>query len=153
MRWTPFCDECVEFLEMSPSAGPSDKYFCQWLRIQHIAEDVGVHFSIEDPSRFLKTDELRIRYMVKGFEAQLQLCATKSLAGDSRKTIDHQQLSHFGLITSSIPPPHTRNDVSLPKRSSNARRPTRRGSPTAFYRRHPQQPPAQSESRPQIVRH
>lgn len=95
MRWTPFCDECVEFLETSRSAVPSDKYFCQWIRIQHLAEDVGVHFSVEDPSRFLETNESRIRYIVKGFETQLRLFATKSLAGDSRKTIYYRQLSRF----------------------------------------------------------
>lgn len=95
MRWTPFCDECVEFLETSPSAVPSDKFLCQWIRIQHVAEEVGVHFSIEDPSRFPETNESKIRYMVKGFETQLRLVATKSLAGDSRKTIHYQQLSRF----------------------------------------------------------
>ena len=84
IKWTPYADDCMEILSSSPEASESEKFLCQWFRIQHIAEDIGTHFSTDDPPRFTETNETKIRYAVKGFETQLQLCVTKSNAQDSR---------------------------------------------------------------------
>lgn len=49
IRWTPFMAECVDFLYSSPDALPSDKLLCEWVKSQHIAENIGTQFSMDDP--------------------------------------------------------------------------------------------------------
>jgi len=115
MRWTPFCDECVKFLETSPSAAPSDKYFCQRVRIQHVAEDVGVHFSIEDPSRFLETNEPRSAIRSKDLKRSCS-SVLQSLGPETpvRLPIYFNDSLGLKMITQSVHPPLVRNDESLP---------------------------------------
>ncbi|KAI9885943.1 MAG: hypothetical protein M1823_002269 [Watsoniomyces obsoletus] len=71
LRWTSYMADCVEFLETSPEAVESDKAFCQWIRIQHIAEDVGVQLSLDDPSLNPGISDLKVQYTLKTFERQL----------------------------------------------------------------------------------
>ncbi|KAF7585890.1 hypothetical protein BBP40_009928 [Aspergillus hancockii] len=50
MRWTRCMDECVEVLETSPDALPSDKIFCRHIRLQHITEEFSMQLSMKDTS-------------------------------------------------------------------------------------------------------
>ncbi|PBP26492.1 c6 zinc finger domain containing protein [Diplocarpon rosae] len=72
IRWTTFMAECVEVLETSPDALPSDKNFCQWIRSQHIAEDIGNRFSMDDPSTKVSIADPTIQHALKGFEIELE---------------------------------------------------------------------------------
>ncbi|KAI9672381.1 MAG: hypothetical protein M1817_003403 [Caeruleum heppii] len=71
IQWTPYMDDCIEFLETSPEALPSDKLLCQWVRVQHIADEVGRQFSMDDPCANLGLSDLKVQYALKGFERQL----------------------------------------------------------------------------------
>lgn len=42
--------ESIDVLYNSPNAMPSDKLLCEWVKSQHIAEHIGVQFSMDDPS-------------------------------------------------------------------------------------------------------
>ena len=64
--------ECVEVLETSPEALPSDKSLCQWIRSQHIAEDIGTQFSMDDPSANVSITDPNVQYALKGFELELE---------------------------------------------------------------------------------
>ncbi|KAH8815229.1 hypothetical protein F5884DRAFT_817626 [Xylogone sp. PMI_703] len=72
IRWTNFMADCVEVLENSPDAAPSDKLLCQWVRNQHIAEDVGTQFSMDDPLANVNISDLKVQYALKGFERDLE---------------------------------------------------------------------------------
>ncbi|KAL2065008.1 hypothetical protein VTL71DRAFT_4148 [Oculimacula yallundae] len=72
IRWTPFMTECIEVLETSPDALPTDKSFCQWIRSQHIAEDIGTQFSMDDPSATVSISDPKVQYALKGFEIELE---------------------------------------------------------------------------------
>ena len=48
VRWTNYMKECIEVLETHPDAFPSDKLFCQHIKIQHICEDIGLQFLMDD---------------------------------------------------------------------------------------------------------
>lgn len=65
-------DECVEILETSPDALPSDKILCQWIKIQRLAEDIKFQFSMDDPSTNVAVNEPKIQYALKGFERELE---------------------------------------------------------------------------------
>ncbi|CAL3962220.1 unnamed protein product [Diplocarpon coronariae] len=71
VRWTTFMAECVEVLETSPDALPSDKNFCQWIRSQRIAEDIGTRFSMDDPGAKVSIADPTVQHALKGFEVEL----------------------------------------------------------------------------------
>ncbi|KAE8444603.1 hypothetical protein EG329_014434 [Mollisiaceae sp. DMI_Dod_QoI] len=71
IRWTPFMGECVEVLENSPEAAPTDKTLCQWVRSQHIAEEIGARFSMDDPAANVSIADKNVQYALKGFEMDL----------------------------------------------------------------------------------
>ena len=72
VRWSPYTEECVEVLETSPYALPSDKILCQWVRIQHIAEEVGLQFSMDDPFTSMSISDAKVQHALKSFERELE---------------------------------------------------------------------------------
>lgn len=82
IRWSPYADECIEILRTSPDALPSDKLFCHLVRGQHIAEDIGLEFSMDDPASQLTLTDPKTQYHLKAFERQMvawQEMASKDL--------------------------------------------------------------------------
>jgi hypothetical protein len=72
IRWTPFMDDCCDVLEYSPEAAHSDQYLCQWVRSQHIAEEIGTQFSMDDPVANVSITEPNVQYALRGFERKLE---------------------------------------------------------------------------------
>ena len=72
IRWGPYSDECMEVLANAPDALPSDKWLCHLVRAQHIAEDVGFQFSMDDPASQLSLTDPKTQYQLKAFERQLK---------------------------------------------------------------------------------
>ena len=71
IRWTPFMAECIDVLESSPDAAPTDKFLCQLVWTHKLAEEVGVQFSMDDPASTPNIADLRTQYVLKGFELEL----------------------------------------------------------------------------------
>lgn len=67
-------EECLKVLEISPDAVASDQIFCQWIRLQHIADDISIQFSIEDLAACEGLDDPKMRFAIQGFEGQLRAC-------------------------------------------------------------------------------
>lgn len=72
LRYTMFMSECVEVLESSPEAAPSDKVLCQWVKLQKIAEEIGIGFAFDDPNATVSIDDARVQFSLKGFARQLE---------------------------------------------------------------------------------
>jgi hypothetical protein len=72
LRWSAYNDECLELLDAAPDALPSDKWLCHLVRIQHIAEDVGFQFSMDDPASVISLTDTKTQYHLKLFETQLE---------------------------------------------------------------------------------
>ncbi|CZR62804.1 related to cercosporin resistance protein [Phialocephala subalpina] len=72
IRWTSFMADCIDVLEHSPEAASSDKAFCQWIRIQYIAEDIGTQFSMNDPVARVSIADSMVQYILKGCERDLE---------------------------------------------------------------------------------
>lgn len=70
-RWHRYMDECIEILQTSPDALPSDKVLVHWAKLSHIAEEIGFQFSMDDPSSSLSMSDTKAQYGLKGFEKQL----------------------------------------------------------------------------------
>lgn len=63
-------DECLRDLEKSSEAFPSDKIFCQWVRLQKLADDLGAQISTDEINHTDISDQ-KTQYALKGFEKQL----------------------------------------------------------------------------------
>ena len=77
IRWTPFMADCIDVLETSPEAAPSDKALCQWVRSQHIAEEIGTQFSMDDPVASVSIADAKVQYALKGFERDLEVWSSQ----------------------------------------------------------------------------
>lgn len=72
IRWNSFMTECVDVLESSPEAAPTDKYFCHLVWTHKLAEDVGIQFAMDDPSATINIADARTQYALRGFERDLE---------------------------------------------------------------------------------
>jgi hypothetical protein len=64
--------DCVDVLENTPDAVPSDKVLCQLVRSQHIAEEIGTQFSMDDPMANISIADAKVQHALKGFERDLE---------------------------------------------------------------------------------
>ncbi|KAI0868555.1 hypothetical protein GGS24DRAFT_206970 [Hypoxylon argillaceum] len=72
IRWQSFMTECMDILESSPEAAPSDRYLCHLVWTHRLAEEVGIQFSMDDPSIFVDITAYKVQYALRGFERDLQ---------------------------------------------------------------------------------
>ncbi|RHZ63615.1 Zn(II)2Cys6 transcription factor domain-containing protein [Aspergillus thermomutatus] len=71
MRWTRLMDECLEVLETSPAALPSDKLLCRHIRLQHITEEFAMQLSAEETSAPEKSRAIQTQVTHRAFKRQL----------------------------------------------------------------------------------
>jgi len=72
IRWQPFMTECMDILESSPDAAPTDRYLCHLVWTHHLAEEVGIQFSMDDPSVSINITDQKVQYALRGFERDLE---------------------------------------------------------------------------------
>ena len=73
VRWTNYMRECLDVLSTHPSAFPSDKLFCQHVRIQHICEDIGLQFLMDDNTATISITDPKVSYALNVLENQLRI--------------------------------------------------------------------------------
>ena len=72
LRFTSHMAECLDVLETSAEAAPTDRRFAAWIRFQRIVEDCVNSFSLDDPETTVSLDEIRIQGQLKGYESQMK---------------------------------------------------------------------------------
>ncbi|KAL4991820.1 hypothetical protein BDW68DRAFT_198101 [Aspergillus falconensis] len=70
VRWLPYTDECVEILENSPDALPTDEKMVHWARLGRIIEEIGSRFFSDDLGSLSFCDPKSL-FTMKAFEKQL----------------------------------------------------------------------------------
>ncbi|MCJ1286487.1 hypothetical protein MMC26_005833 [Xylographa opegraphella] len=78
IRWSIYSEECLQLLETSADALPSDQTLCHWVRLQRVADEIGEQFKVEDPTVLDGLDDTKMRHMVQGFEAQWRECILRT---------------------------------------------------------------------------
>ncbi len=76
LRFSSWMADCMEYLEASPDAAPTDKLLMAWIRFERIMEECANSFSFDDPSAAPSLMEPRTQLMLKGFEKQLETWKT-----------------------------------------------------------------------------
>ena len=72
LRWNEYALESIRILETSPNAYASDSVLCQWAKIQHVTEEIGVQFCMDDDVAQGGVLDTKLQYTLKGFERQLE---------------------------------------------------------------------------------
>lgn len=72
VRWHPYMDECIEILEQSPDALPSDEVLVHWTRLAHLTEEISLQFASDDIASSASFADPKFQYTVKVFEKQLE---------------------------------------------------------------------------------
>ena len=72
IRWTPFMTECLELLESSPDAAPTDKYLCHLVWTHRMGEEIGVQFSMDDPGANVSILDARTQYALRVLERDVE---------------------------------------------------------------------------------
>ncbi|KAL6808344.1 hypothetical protein J3E69DRAFT_351842 [Trichoderma sp. SZMC 28015] len=94
IRWTPFMTECLEILETSPDAAPTDKYFCHLVWTHRLAEEVGSQFSLDDPSTLVNITDARTQYALRALERDLD----KYIASIPKNLMQHTLRLNFNVV-------------------------------------------------------
>ncbi|KAL2812159.1 hypothetical protein BJX63DRAFT_260141 [Aspergillus granulosus] len=77
VRWLPYMDECVDILENSPDALPSDKWVIHWAKLARIIEEISARFFIDDLGA-QSFYEPHSQFTLKAFERQLEQWKTEA---------------------------------------------------------------------------
>ncbi|KAK3623835.1 hypothetical protein LTR56_021389 [Elasticomyces elasticus] len=92
VRWTNYMKECIEVLETHPDAYESDKLFCQHVKIQHICEDIGLQFLMDDNTATISITDPKVSYALNVLENQLKdwkAQVPKGLQGPGLQFFEH----------------------------------------------------------------
>ncbi|KAL2757385.1 hypothetical protein ACRALDRAFT_2088851, partial [Sodiomyces alcalophilus JCM 7366] len=65
LRWTRFAAECVDMLETSPEAAPTDRFFCALVRTHRLAEDIALQLNLDDPEQTINISDPRILFSLR----------------------------------------------------------------------------------------
>ncbi|KAL8853606.1 MAG: hypothetical protein Q9221_001592 [Calogaya cf. arnoldii] len=71
IRWSAHIDDCLDFLNTSSEALPSDAVLVEWVRLQRLADDVGTQILVDESSS-LGISDVKTQYALKGFERQMK---------------------------------------------------------------------------------
>ncbi|KAK1145004.1 hypothetical protein N8T08_004719 [Aspergillus melleus] len=72
VRWSSYMDECVEVLERSPDALPTDKVMVHWAKLAHIIEEINMQFVGDETTANIAFVDPKFQYTLKVFEKQLE---------------------------------------------------------------------------------
>ncbi|OAP56273.1 hypothetical protein AYL99_09452 [Fonsecaea erecta] len=71
VRWSVYTEECLDVLSAEKPVLPSDTWLCDLIRIQRIAEDASITFSMDDPGAVVTLRDVKTQYQIRGFRQQL----------------------------------------------------------------------------------
>lgn len=60
LRWSLYLQECIDYLESSPHALPSDREICYHIKLSRLAEKIITEFKLEDPSDTLSLQDPKV---------------------------------------------------------------------------------------------
>ena len=72
MCWSSYIEECLKFFAASTAILPSDAWLCHLVRNQHIAEDIAMLFSMDDPASVVSLSDPKIKFLLRSFEQRLE---------------------------------------------------------------------------------
>lgn len=87
LRANSYIRECLEYLERSSEAVPSDRTLVAWIRLIMIGDEISSSFCYDDPGGVASISELRTQLMLKDFNAKMEKWYTSVPEADLTKTL------------------------------------------------------------------
>ncbi|KAL9079404.1 MAG: hypothetical protein Q9157_001703 [Trypethelium eluteriae] len=72
LKWDNYVEQCIELLEESQDAAPTDPLLCAFIKVQHISETIGVEFGMNDPTAQISINDQKVKYQINEFERELK---------------------------------------------------------------------------------
>jgi hypothetical protein len=89
LRYNDYMRDCVEALESSAEAIPSDKTLCQHIHLARISEDIAIHFAMDDPAVNLTISDSKVSYGIKHHEQALADLRARNVQSPSIQLTSH----------------------------------------------------------------
>lgn len=106
IRFSPYLQECLDLISSSPLALSSDALLCHLVRYQHIMEDIGATFHMDDPAHEVVFNDVGTRRHVSFFESRFKAWAGTLPSAEGPPSTCESELSALLQIhadTGSIP--------------------------------------------------
>jgi hypothetical protein len=87
LRANSYVRECLEYLERSSEAVPSDRTLVAWTRLIMIGDEISISFCYDDPGGVASISELRTQLMLKDFNARIEGWYASVPESDLTKTL------------------------------------------------------------------
>lgn len=71
LRWSNYMQECVDILENSPDAAPTDALFAQHIKVQRICDEISISFAMEDPTASISILDPKVAYTLEVLQEKL----------------------------------------------------------------------------------
>lgn len=97
LRWTSFMAECMDILESSPEAAPTDKYFCHLVWTHQLVEEIGFQFCMDDPSVSVNLSDHMTQHRIRSFERELDKHRTQVPIELMQRTCGHSPFDNFSF--------------------------------------------------------
>lgn len=108
LRWNQYMDECVNELESSADAVPSDRVLCYQIKLAAIAEDVALQFSMDDPAASANLSDKFNEIALRNYETKLELLRDQR-PPTANQTVLELSESVVGLFTHEVAMHHNQN--------------------------------------------
>ena len=66
-------DDCLNILDTSLEAAPTDKRFVAWIRMQRLVEECNLAFNLDDPGSTASLADFQVQQTLRGYERQLEI--------------------------------------------------------------------------------
>ncbi|KAK3705705.1 hypothetical protein LTR37_013148 [Vermiconidia calcicola] len=87
LRISSYVRECLEYLERSPNAAPSDRSLVAWVKLTIIGEEISSALSYDDPGGIATLADLKTQLMLKEFEGKLSDWFTSTPESDMNDSL------------------------------------------------------------------
>ncbi|RMZ88427.1 hypothetical protein DV736_g4352, partial [Chaetothyriales sp. CBS 134916] len=89
VRWSAYIEECLQYFSTSPHTLESDVWLCALARAQHIAEEVSIVFTMDDPSAVVSFGDTKTGYHLKALEKKLAEWKASAPAYMDKRLVEH----------------------------------------------------------------
>ena len=115
LRFTSYMGECLDVLENSPEAAPTDRRFAAWIRIQRIVDECVNSFSLDDPEITVSLTDVRVQNQLRGYEKQMEEWRNRLEPGTSNGFLDiNFHVTNVYMHEISLHPDHEPEDFRPP---------------------------------------
>ncbi|KAI0391128.1 hypothetical protein F5Y17DRAFT_461133 [Xylariaceae sp. FL0594] len=119
IRWHRFMVECIEILQSSPDAAPTDRYLCYLVQTQQLADRVCTRFLLDDPSEQVDVADREVQAALHCFEREVEAYC-RSIPHEDKRPSLMLSIDVLSLYMHEIAMPLNKSGVSVAENKAQA---------------------------------